>query len=449
MNLIFEHNYFTYLLILLNLSFFFISSLDWDTSNHLYEAKLRNKKVIFKSSYKIGIKIFNIKLYQIFWTVLKKNLKLFRVFTFISFILTFVYVYHITPEISQRYIILITYFFFISFYNPQTSATEFYSTLVILFVFNFPNEEILTIYAGAFFILLNSLLFKNLEILYIIPYFFFFFFEDINIQNIDSLFLFLIFSFVILLILLCLKKMKYFRDLFHYFVNRSFKKSKNFFLKNFYIILPLIYWIFDLYLFVEFNNKILIFTYIIVFFIQRGLTSYFYYPLFILSFFVSIKTNYFLYNEHIFQILTIVTFASFIFTSILNIFFRDYDITFRILNNWNLFIIKEKFLEKKLIQFITDNIRERYYFWGSKILIPLKITNDQLIDQYYSHNHLLLWKEGNIEKKYKEIDYFFNTQKPKYIIESGTINNFKINSNILKKYKIIFSNEIGKVYEKI
>ena len=83
------------------------------------------------------------------------------------------------------------------------------------------------------------------------------------------------------------------------------------------------------------------------------------------------------------------------------------------------------------------------------MLVPLQVKNDQLIDQYYSHNHLIIWKEGNIKKKYDEIINLFNTKKPKYIIESGSLKNFKIKKNMLLKYKKIFSNKVGKVYEKI
>ena len=72
-----------------------------------------------------------------------------------------------------------------------------------------------------------------------------------------------------------------------------------------------------------------------------------------------------------------------------------------------------------------------------------------MIDQYYSHNHLLIWNEGNLAKKYDDISNLINTKKPKYIIESGSLKNFKIKKNMLLKYKKIFSNRVGEVYEKI
>ena len=83
------------------------------------------------------------------------------------------------------------------------------------------------------------------------------------------------------------------------------------------------------------------------------------------------------------------------------------------------------------------------------MLIPLQAKNNQLIDNYYSHNHLLLWKTGDIKEKYSKIKKFFNEKNPKYIVESGSMKNLKITKEISVKYKKIFSNKVGKVYEKI
>ena len=173
MNIIFEYNLLTYFLFVFNLFCFFKSSLDWDTSNHLYEAKLRKNNFNFKSSYRFGIKIFIIKLYELFWSILNKQLKIFRVFSILSFLVSFIYLNHLTPENSEKYLILLSYFFFISFYNPQTSSTEFFSTLIILIVLNNFVSEGYLIFLGFFIILLNSMMFKNIEILYFLPYFFF------------------------------------------------------------------------------------------------------------------------------------------------------------------------------------------------------------------------------------------------------------------------------------
>ena len=136
-------------------------------------------------------------------------------------------------------------------------------------------------------------------------------------------------------------------------------------------------------------------------------------------------------------------------TSILNFIFKDYEITYRILNNWYFFIVDEKLLERNLINFINKKVDNKFYFWGSKMLIPLNTKKNQLINSYYSHNHLLLWKKGDIKKKHNDIKKFFNKKKPNYIIESGSMKELKITKEILVKYKKIFSNKVGKVYEKI
>ena len=200
MNIIFEYNFLIYFLFIFNLICFFNSSLDWDTSNHLYEAKLRNNKIDFKSSYDLGIKIFLIKLYELFWIILNKQLKLFRIFSFLSFLITFVCLNYFTPENSEKYLILLSYFLFISFYNPQTSATEFFSTLVILIVFSFFISQTSLIFIGFFIIVLNSILFKNIEIFYLLPYIFFVYDNNLDISiNNNNFFYFLI----IILLMIC------------------------------------------------------------------------------------------------------------------------------------------------------------------------------------------------------------------------------------------------------
>ncbi len=448
MNIIFEYNLLTYFLFVFNLFCFFKSSLDWDTSNHLYEAKLRKNNFNFKSSYRFGIKIFIIKLYELFWSILNKQLKIFRVFSILSFLVSFIYLNHLTPENSEKYLILLSYFFFISFYNPQTSSTEFFSTLIILIVLNNFVSEGYLIFLGFFIILLNSMMFKNIEILYFLPYFFFISNGELNIIFNGNYFYLLIFIFVIMGFLIFLKK-EYIITLFYYFLGRTFSKQIKFIIKNIYLIVPIFYWIYDLYNFVDLKFKVLILTYLFIFFIQRGLTSYFYYPVFIFSFYISIINNYFIYNEIFYKILTLIVFFSYLITSVLNFIFKDYEITFRIFNNWYFFIIKEKLLEKNLINFINKKVDKDFYFWGSKMLIPLKVKSHQLIDNYYSHNHLLLWKKGDIKNKYNYIKSFLNKKNPKYIIESGSMKNFKMKKEISLQYKKIFSNKVGKVYEKI
>jgi hypothetical protein len=448
LNIIFEYNLLTYFLFVFNLFCFFNSSLDWDTSNHLYEAKLRRNNHNFKSSYRLGIKIFVIKLYELFWNIINKQLKLFRIFSILSFLITFIYLNHLTPENSEKYLILLSYFFFISLYNPQTSATEFFSTLVILIVLNVFSSQSDLIFLGFFIILLNSILFKNIEILYVMPYIFFISNGKLNIIDNDNYFYLLIFILMIMGFLIFLKK-KYINTLFHYFLSRTFSKQIKFIIKNFYIIIPIFYWIYDLYNFVDLKFKILIFTYLLIFFIQRGLTSYFYYPVFIFTFYISIINNYFLYNEPFFKILTVIIFISYLITSVLNFIFKDYEVTYRIYNNWYFFIVKEKLLERNLINFINKKVNKEFYFWGSKMLIPLQAKNNQLIDNYYSHNHLLLWKKGDIKEKYNKIKKFLNKKNPKYIVESGSMKNLKMTKEISVKYKKIFSNKVGKVYEKI
>ena len=78
---------FLLIIIFLNILFLFNSSLDWDTSNHLYYGKLKSENIQFKASYRLGIKYFFLPfIYHKTWPLLKNNLKLYRILNLFFFL---------------------------------------------------------------------------------------------------------------------------------------------------------------------------------------------------------------------------------------------------------------------------------------------------------------------------------------------------------------------------
>ena len=61
------------------------SSIDWDTANHLYDARLKYENKIFKSNYNLGIKFILPFIYYKFWNLIKNNLKNYRFLNILIF----------------------------------------------------------------------------------------------------------------------------------------------------------------------------------------------------------------------------------------------------------------------------------------------------------------------------------------------------------------------------
>ena len=163
--------FFLLVIVFLNIFYLINSSLDWDTSNHLYYAKLRSRKVFFKSSYKIGVKIFLPYIYSIIWPLIEGNLKFYRLVNILCFLGTF---FLLTKNlIFDQNLLLISFVIIclnISLFNPQTSATEFISTLFIILMMDLNYSNPLPFYYLLIFFLIISILFKINEMIYIFPY---------------------------------------------------------------------------------------------------------------------------------------------------------------------------------------------------------------------------------------------------------------------------------------
>lgn len=426
--------YFLIILTLINSYFILNSSLDWDSSNHLYNAKLKKKKRLFYSSYRFGLKIFLPYFYSLIWPFIKKNLKFYRVLNLIIFYSTFLL---ITKNLDyQEDIVLILFIFIcfnISLFNPQTSATEFISTLFIILLIDIHYSYSLPFYLIFFIIVVTSLFFKINEISYLLPFFLDKGFE--NILNINSI----IFSLIVLSLIFLLNKKKLFFAIKKYSRTRTLIRPVKFFFKNFIVITAIYIW--SIYIFLngdEFVKSIFIILYLNYFF-QKNLMSYFIYPLIIFNLYFSINLDLIDFSNIYFQFLFLIFLINFSLGFIINLIFKDFEVTYRIFNNFDLNRPKELKSEKEYFAFMKNtNPKDNVFLWGHRMILLLKIENDQLFDNYYS-----IMQEKYYFNNKNLLDNTLNyikLKKPKIIVEydPGSILG-KIPSSLYLEYQKVFS----------
>ena len=266
------------------------SSIDWDTANHLYDARLKYENKIFKSNYNLGIKFILPFIYYKFWNLIKNNLKNYRFLNILIFFISYIFLIYLTyiyVEENYLYVLLIFIILNLNIFNPQTSATEFLSTLIALISYQLYFFDNNLLFFSIFLILLLPILFKMTDIFFLTPFLFElkFIFSEIYLSIFVFFFLFLI------LFLLQKKTINFYKKLKKYFLSRSHVKHIDFTKKNLPFLLCL-----SIIIYLNFSNssdfdKLILLSALIVFFIQRGYVSYFYYPILILNLFILIKNN--------------------------------------------------------------------------------------------------------------------------------------------------------------
>ena len=251
----------------------------------------------------------------------------------------------------------------VSLYNPQTSATEFISTffIIALIDFHFNNEN--EIYFTILILFIISFLFKINEILYAIP-----FLLQTYLSN--EFFKIIVFMTILVTSLFFISyKNKFYSYIKNYFKTRTFIRPFKFFIKNFLIMSSIFIW--SYYIFVNgdfFIRSIFIILYI-NYFIQRNFTSYFNYPLIIFNLYFSLHLNLFDPSNNLFKFLIFIFLINFVLTFILNLVYRDFEITYRILNNFDFKRLEEIKNEKKYFNFMEKiNPKSNVVLWGHKIL---------------------------------------------------------------------------------
>lgn len=403
---------------------FYKAPIDWDTSYHLYQAKMWAIRSPVKSSYTFGIKIFPIILYYLFYPLWKNNHYRFRILTLASFLISLlIFVFNI-PELNS-FSIFISFGFVVCLNTivlyPQTSATEFYSFPLILLMLFIPKWG----YAlGLFDVLLNKV--TNLVfVLIYIP------FEWQKYTLIS-----LLFGIVLL------------------YSSRKFEfeyKTKIFFRANLYwnlvVILPII---------IGFNLEYsitytLVLAHFFVMLIQRKAAYFYWYIVQGLFFVLAIQTKYpFLYVIAISGLL-------------LNFLFKEirYSIRFKNGKDYDYFF-RQAFVKdasyKSVIEgneknalLISENIKptDRVYLWGTNVQLLLLANLVHCGKTFYNHHHLVKWSK--IKNYITYINQVLLEQKPEFIIVSIPTSEIPFDvSQIPTQYKLFIEgiNQL-KVYKRI
>lgn len=437
--------FFIFIISIFNFYCIYNSSIDWDTANHLYDAKLKFEKKKFKSNYNFGIKFILPYIYKVFWPIIQKNLKIYSLINIITFTISFILLTYIILNYTDDYFLYVVFTLLVlnlTVFNPQTSATEFLSTLFVVLSYYLYLMDSNYIYLSISLIIILSLLFKLTDIFFLLPFCF---------EVIDHLLgISILFSFLLFILYFSFKdKFLYLnKKLINYFLSRSLKKHLQFNLKNFVFII-----FFLIILFLNLRNsenfdKYIIFSGILVFIFQRGYVSYFYYPLLILNLFILIKNNNLDLTNNYFFISFLILVIYFLITFLINLKYRDAEVTFRILHDFSFYRVKQLKSDKEFFDKIKKTINNNFYLWGSRTLCCLVTKYDQTFDEYVSHNHIVYWSQISDKRNYCEKNCL--KYKPDFIIESGIISDIgNLTSKIKNNYQPIFENETGTIYKKL
>ncbi len=422
------------IIVILNIFFLFNSSIDWDSSSHLYYAKLKSKKIDFIASYRLGLKYFLPFFYSKTWPLIKDNLRLYRILNLFFFLATyFLLTKNLDFENNLFLICFIIICFNISFYNPQTSATEFISTFLIILLIDIHLVNELPIYFLLLIFLIISILFKINEIIYVIPF--------LLQSYLGNEFLkILVITLVIIIFLFFISfKNKIFSSIKNYFNTRTLIRPIKFFLKNWLIMSSIFIWSYYIFINGDLFIKLIFIILYLNYFAQKNLASYFNYPLIIFNLYFSLHLNLFDPTNNLFKLLILVFSINFLLTFVINLIYRDFEVSYRILNNFDFERLEEIKNEKKYLNFMQNiSSQDDVVLWGHKILLMLKINNKQVFDQYYNSMHEKYYTQN--ESLNEKLSKFIELKKPKIIVDCDPGNMLgKIPSKIIAYYKKEFS----------
>ena len=425
------------------------SSIDWDTANHLYDARLKFEKRNFKSNYNLGIKFVLPYIYKKLWKYIQHDLRYFRIINILTFIITLIFMINvISIYVNDNYFYYVVFSLLIlnlTIFNPQTSATEFLSTLFVLVSYQLYLVDPSFIYFSIVSIILISIFFKITDIFFLFPFCpqIYYIFDNFDF----------IYPFIIIFILFFIS-LFFFKKNFFIFVN----KLKNYFLSRSnsrifkFNIINIFMNIFILIIFsINLNNseifdKYILFSAFLIFFLQRGCTSYFFYPLILFNLFILVKNNN-LDNQNILLLIALaILVIYFLLTLYINFKHKDAELTFRTLHYLNFHKVKQKSEDDFLFQEIKEKINNKFYLWGSRTECCLVTSQNQVINGFFSHNHIAMWSD--IIDKTDYCEKICIKESPYFIIESGVISTIgHLTPKLKEKYKPIFENSSGTIYK--
>lgn len=406
--------------------------LDYDTSNHLYYAFLKNHKVPFLNPYGFGVKNILPKIYTIGWKLLKTDVCRFRIFNIISSSLIIILWVVSDPFISYAEIP----FYFLGallinslWVNYLKSGSEFYSVVLIMIIFLLPNIVSLPMSWILQLVLLAFLIgsFKIVDIIYLLPVLAFY-----NKQILDYKW-----WFCLGLLLFGLYAFKGFKSTFlsvkQYVSTRKWLnlKSVSFVLRNPHFCLLLVLLGLGNIFYVSWQWALVQLAVWAILLVQRYYTGAFFYPSVVLGLFIAFQTQWLdSIPIHLSLLLVLAVFIGHTFRDILILSPREIIIRFRQLciENWRTYLDKRDLQ----VQWLKKHLKkgEYVYLWGSEVSLLLLAKLLHSPNTYYSHNHLVYWT--NIKDKENYAVNYLLKEKPKYVIECAVIENMKFPKDKLK-----------------
>lgn len=425
--------------------------LDWDTSSHLYYAFLKQNKVNFISSYTFGIKYFLPVIYTFLFPLIKNRFYRFRIINILSSSLTILLLFYFMPEFHIEilpFFLLLILLMNSLWVDYETSAIEFHSPLIVLFICFIPR---FIPYPFSFFIQIIILCvlisgFKITDSAYLFP---------VIIMTLNEhpvmrpLIIGTSFAFA-LFVLFILKFQK--SSIRTYSKTRSLFHSKN----KFIIINPLfigilIWLVFQCILYSDYKANSLLFTALLILFIQRVFVTYFFYPIIVFCIYSLIISESYLDVSPVesWSFIFIIIFLHTI-PHILMLNSKAIDVRMRFWVMFNRGYRNYLNYREEQVQWLKKNIipNETVYLWGSNVYLLLNAELKHAPSTYYSHNHLFYWSPVIDKIKYA-ID-FIGKNLPGYIIVSDIVENSRFpKEKFEKKYSHIASIHNMDVFKRI
>ena len=420
----------------------FRSSLDYDTSNHIYFAFLKYHKVPFFASYRFGVKKILPRLYTIGWKLLKTDPYRFRIFNIVSsslVIILWVLTDSFIDDAEIPFYLLGTILINSLWVNYMSSATEFHSVALIMVMFFLPNivpfqaAWILQLVLLAF--LVGS--FKIINGAYILPILAFY---DRQILE----YLWLVIPGIILFSLYIFWGLsRNFLSVKQYVTNRKWLNPKS---VKFIILNPH----FCLFIFllgignIYYNSwewGLLQFVLWGIFLIQRCYTGYMFYPSLVLGLYIAFQTEWLCAIPFFWGlILLFLFFAGHTFFHILIRSPREIVLRFRkriCMEDYSSYLGTRE----RQVQVLRDKVKKKdsVYLWGSDVVLLLLAKLIHTPNTFYSHNYLFYWSDIKDKQNYA-INYLLN-EKPRYVIEASIVENMKFP---IDKFKNMYT-QIGSV----
>ncbi len=434
-------NYFIFVIFnFLNFLTYRNASFDYDSASHIYAGKNKYK---FSHSYRFGVKLPIIKLYEIFYNKFNFKNNFYRFINFLIINLSVFIIYFSPQYVDTDNISIFLFLILINspWLNPSTSSAEIYESVILILLISIPflvesNLLSLLLLSLGVFILI---FFKYINLIYFFPIIFYYLELGYNLYI-----LLLIFAILILLSFSTVKKSKRYISSRKGFLNI---KTLRFILSNKIFIITYASLIIFVFFSTDTIGQLFIGTSLIITILQKQFFSYFLINTSTLSIFFSSQNSSYIELDRIFltTCLLVLTFLSVInYYKILKT--NDFFVVVRRLQKEDVSEDKKMLTEQVsyINKLITSN--EKCFFLGTDSPLLLELSSLNLVNDYFNQNHLYYW--SGVENPVNEILLEIETNSPVFILVSREMEFFSLDE--IEKLEYSLLKKIGplKVYKK-